>query len=147
MTISLPIYVVELESDSYHLMIDLEFSEGLKGSLIIDTGASKTVFDANFVESIVTNLEEVEDQDSSGINAMILQTKVGTIPMVKFGELEVVNQPWVLLDLFHVNKVYKKRIDKQIVGLLGSDFMVDYNAIIDYGQLTLTLDYTSINKS
>ena len=141
MIIDLPITVIELEDDSYHLMMDLEFDSGLVGSLIIDTGASKTVFDIEFVEPFITNIEDVDDKDSSGINGMITQTKVGVVPEIHIGKLHINDYQCVLLDLSHINDIYKKYTTKHIAGLIGSDFLIKYNAIIDYGKKLITLKY------
>ena len=141
MIIDLPIEIIELEDESYHLMIESEFSNGISGSLIIDTGASKTVFDMQFVEPFITDVEDVEEQNSSGINAMINQAKVGIIPKINFGKLKIEEYQCMLLDLSHINELYKKYTDKQIAGLIGSDFLVKYDAIIDYGRNIITLNY------
>lgn len=141
MIIDLPIEIIELEDDSYHLMIESRFSSGISGSLIIDTGASKTVFDMKFVESFIIDVEDVKDQNSSGINAMISQAKVGVIPEVNFGKLKIKEYQCMLLDLSHINELYKKYTSKQIAGLIGSDFLVKYDAIIDYGRKIISLNY------
>lgn len=141
MIIDLPIEIIELEDDSYHLMMEAEFADGISGSLIIDTGASKTVFDMQFVEPFITDVEDVEEQNSSGINAMINQAKVGVIPEISFGKFKIEDYQCMLLDLSHINELYKKYTNKHIAGLVGSDFLVKYDAIIDYGRKVMTLDY------
>jgi len=47
----------------------------------------------------------------------------------------------VLLDLSHVNKSYEQIGLKQIEGVLGSDILLKYNAIIDYPKKELRLTY------
>ncbi len=141
MLIDLPIEIIKLEDESYHVMIEAEFIKGIKGNLIIDTGASKTVFDQQFVQPFITDVEDVEEQNSSGINAMITQAELGTIPEIGFGELKIENYKSLLLDLSHINELYKKYTDKQIAGLLGSDFLLEYEAVIDYGQKRISLNY------
>jgi len=141
MTLTLPIEIIKLEDASYHLMIVAEFPMGILGNLIIDTGASKTIFDQQFVEPFITDIEDVDNQNSSGINAMITQAKVGVIPKIKFSILEIKNYECLLLDLTHINDLYKKYSNKQIAGLIGSDFLVQYQAVIDYGQQKISLNY------
>ena len=141
MLIDLPIEIIKLEDASYHLIIEAVFNRKTHGNLIIDTGASKTVFDQTFVNSFIENVEDIDDQNSSGINAMISQTQLGVIPEIKFRELEITNYSCLLLDLSHVNELYKKYTDKQIAGLIGSDFLVEYEAVIDYNQKRLSLNY------
>ncbi len=141
MLIDLPIEIIKLEDESYHIMVEAEFVKGITGSLIIDTGASKTVFDMQFVKPFVTDIEDVEEQNSSGINAMITQAKVGTIPEINFLGLKIETYKSLLLDLSHINELYKQYTDKQIAGLLGSDFLLEYEAVIDYGQQKMSLNY------
>ncbi len=139
MQIEIPIEIIELEENSYHLMIEGAFNEELKGNLIIDTGASKTVFDSSFVSAFVTDIEELEENDSSGINATITNARTGIIPHIAFSTLKLEHYECLLLDLSHVNQVYQKYTDRQIAGLVGSDFLLKYKAVIDYEQKTLTL--------
>ncbi|MDA3893577.1 MAG: aspartyl protease family protein [Salinivirgaceae bacterium] len=141
MTLILPIEFIKLEDKSYHLMIEAEFPNHTMGDLIIDTGASKSVFDQEFVSPFIKNLEEIDDENSSGINAMITQAQAGIIPLVKFKTLEIKDFQALLLDLSHVNNLYKKYTSKQVAGLIGSDFLVNHKAVIDYGQKKISLKY------
>ena len=51
-----PLQLVELEDENYHILIETIFQNGEKGKWAIDTGASKTVFDANLIEHFKCNL-------------------------------------------------------------------------------------------
>lgn len=141
MILTLPIEIIKLEDASYHVMLEAIFIQTISGNLIIDTGASKTVFDQKFVESFITDLQDVDDKNSSGINAMITKATFGIIPEIRFGALEIKNYQSLLLDLSHVNTLYKKITNKHVAGLIGSDFLVQYEAVIDYGQQKITLNY------
>lgn len=141
MQTTLPIEIIKLEDESYHLMIEANFYPTKNGHLIIDTGASKTVLDSQFASSFVNEFEEIVENQSSGINAMITDAKIGTIPNIKFNDLELVNYKCLLLDLSHINDLYKKYSDKYIAGLIGSDFLLKHHAIIDYKKKTLTLKF------
>ncbi len=147
MKTNIPIEIIELEDASYHLMIEAKFNHKLSGNLIIDTGASKTVFDQNFVETFALNIEEIENQDSSGINAMITNAHIGIIDHFQVGKLKVENYQVLLLDLSHINHIYKKYSKKKIAGLIGSDFLVDHKAVINYGTKKLTLEIEPLPKS
>ncbi len=52
----LPLEVIELDNLSYHILVEGEMN-GLPCNLIIDTGASRTVFDRNYFEDEVEILE------------------------------------------------------------------------------------------
>ncbi|MFA6400595.1 MAG: retropepsin-like aspartic protease [Salinivirgaceae bacterium] len=139
MKIKIPIELITLEDASYHIMVEAVFNKTIRGNLIIDTGASKSVLDFSFAESFAHSIEEVQDQNSSGINALIHQAHVGTIDKFQLGKLKIKDYQTVLLDLSHINQLYANYSDKTIAGLLGSDFLVEYNAVIDYGKKKLFL--------
>ncbi len=139
MHIEITIEIIELEENSYHLMIEGTFNEELKGNLIIDTGASKTVLDSSFVTPFVTEVKDLEENDSSGINATITNAQTGIIPYITFSTLNIENFECLLIDLSHVNQVYQKYTERQIAGLIGSDFLLKYKAVIDYEKEKLFL--------
>ncbi|HVA98908.1 MAG TPA: clan AA aspartic protease, partial [Bacteroidia bacterium] len=56
-----------------------------------------------------------------------------------FGDLEIKKQPVLLLDLSHVNTSYESIGLKPIDGVLGSDLLLKYDAIIDYKKCELRL--------
>jgi hypothetical protein len=139
----IPIEIIELEDASFHIMVEARFKK-IKGNFIIDTGASKTVLDFTFGQSIADSIEKNEDKNSSGINAMISESHVANIPQLKIGRLKIENFPCVLLDLSHVNALYKKYCNKHIAGLIGSDFLVAHKAIINYDKKYLKLGLTLV---
>jgi len=141
MKTTIPIEIIELEDESYHLMIEATFNKTEKGHLIIDTGASKTVLDSQFSNPFISEFEEIEENQSSGINAMITDAQIGIMPYISLNELELSNYKCLLLDLSHINELYKKYSDRYITGLIGSDFLLKYHAVIDYKKKTLTLSY------
>jgi len=57
------------------------------------------------------------------------------------GDLKCQDWTIALIDLTHVNNIYKKFTDKQVAGLIGSDFLFKFNAIIDYKKSELVLRY------
>ncbi len=140
MIIDIPLKIIELEDSSYHIMLEAVFNKITKGNLIIDTGASKTVFDINFVKNFIEDVEDVEEENSSGINAMISQTKIGTMPLLTINKFEIENYKTVLLDLSHINNIYQQYTNMHIAGLIGSDFLVKYDAVINYGAKIISLN-------
>ena len=44
-----------------------------------------------------------------------------------------------LIDLSHINKFYYHATEKEICGLIGGDFLRDFEAVIDYGHLSMML--------
>ena len=132
-TIELPLELLELEEHNYHLMLKSRMADGQEGWWIVDTGASKTVFDRNR-ENYFTLEEERHTQQyqSAGISEGMVETKVGNLTKIHFGNLKIKNLKVALIDLKHVNDIYSRYHDKQVVGLLGSDILANYGCCIDY---------------
>lgn len=149
MNTNIPIEIIKLEDKSYHIMIEVTINGTTKANLIIDTGASKSVFDKNFISDYAHNITEVDDNRSSGINAMINLAHIGYVNEFKIGELILPDFECLMLDLTHINDLYKNYADKFIAGLLGSDFLVAYNAVINYPlkKITLSSQYSNNNLS
>jgi hypothetical protein len=139
--IILPIDIVELETDNYHLMITSKFKDGTLKKWVIDTGASKSVFDSSltgYFKEIETNSDE--DMHSAGIGIDTVETKVGEIKSLKFEKFKVKKFRVALINLEHINELYSKYSSEKICGLLGSDFLHKNKAIINYasGELILS---------
>lgn len=136
--IEIPLLIIELEKDNFHILIEGEFQDKVLSSWIIDTGASKSVMDVNqraYYEIVDSDNEE--DYHSAGINQEMMETSVGKLSFLKFGELEITNQKVALIDLNHVNEIYGKYTSCRIAGLLGGDILMQYKCRIDYESKTI----------
>lgn len=139
MRVKIPIEIIELDNNSFHLFVQ-GFVNGQLCHLIIDTGASKTIFALNHLQSIL--LEEPVSQpdiQSAGISASSLDSHSGIITEFRLGQLLLTSMETVLIDLTSIDELYRKYTSKSIWGLIGSDFLLKYKAKLDYGNLTLTL--------
>lgn len=135
----IPINIVTLgEENSYHLFIN-GFINGNAYDMLIDTGASHTIFDAALIPEIDDNEGKRTEIQSAGINAGELKSSIGRIHKFRLGGLRRKNWNVVLIDLSHVNGLYEKLLTKHVAGLIGSDFLLQYNAIIDYKKKELIL--------
>lgn len=143
MRYKIPIKIVELESDNYHLIICSVFTDGSKGNWVIDTGASKSVFDKNLAEYCVVSEDETEELHSAGVSDEPMTTTLAYMKPFCFEKLKLENIKVALLDMAHINELYSKVTDLQICGLLGSDFLLKYNAVIDYKRKRMVLRCTS----
>jgi len=135
----LPIEIVTLgEENSFHLFVGGSIN-GQNYDLLIDTGASHTIFDASLIPEAPSNEVVAHEIQSAGIHAGELKTGIGHIKKFKLGELKYVDWTVVLIDLTHVNNLYGKFSDKRVAGLIGSDFLLKHKAIIDYKKRELVL--------
>lgn len=135
----IPIELIELEHHNYHLLVQGKFEDGEKGYWIIDTGASKTVFDKSLSQYFtLVESEDDEEYQSAGISEGMVETAVGEIRYMAFGKLKIRDQKVALINLDHVNDIYRKYRDVRICGLLGSDLLKRYQCVIDYKYQTIS---------
>ena len=139
MRYKIPLEIVELEHENYHLLVSSLFHDGTKGFWVIDTGASKTVFDKNLTKHIQQVEEETEDLHSASVGAEPLETSLALLKSFSLGKLKVENLKVALLDMNHINELYSKSANFRICGLLGSDFLMKFNSIINYKNRRLEL--------
>lgn len=137
--IILPLELIELEENNFHLVLKGRIGNGKEIFWIVDTGASKTVFDSNLEGHYKLVKDSSHEQyQSAGISVGMVETRVGNIDRIRLGKLKIKNLKVALIDLSHVNEIYRKYRDIQIAGLLGSDVMMAYGCHIDYQRATIT---------
>ena len=139
MIIKIPIEILVIEGNGCHLFVDCMINKTISCSLIIDTGASKTVFDYNLLNLISEKIEKSEEIKSAGVGGEITMSEFANISNFKIGELEIENLETVLIDLSNVNEIYEPIIKKKIWGLIGGDFLLKYKSKIDYKTKILTI--------
>ena len=135
----LPIEIVTIgEDNSYHLFVNGSIN-GRECDFLIDTGASHTIFDATLIPEAPDSEMQNHDIQSAGILAGELKSSIGMINHFKLGDLQRKDWMVVLIDLTHVNDLYKRFINKRAAGLIGSDFLLKHHALIDYKKSELVL--------
>jgi len=131
--IEIPLQIIELERENYHILIEGNFEDGTPSCWIIDTGASKTVLDKNLSSHYeLMDQDDMEDYQSAGINQGMMETSVGKLTYLRFGEVKITGQKVALIDLNHVNDIYGKYTSYRIAGLLGGDILMQHQCKIDY---------------
>ena len=128
-----------MEDNNFHILVTAEFEDGTTGNWVIDTGASKTVFDENLVP-FYSVIDRTEDLFSAGLGEQPFKTSLANLREVRFGSLKIGNLMVALLNMNHINELYRKSIQKEICGLLGSDFLMKYKAEINYKKKLLVLN-------
>ncbi len=135
----LPLELIELEEKNFHLLLEGKLGDGEKIYWIVDTGASKTVFDTNLEKHYeLVKTGKNEEFQSAGIGAGMVETQVGCIKKLKFGKLKLKDLRVALIDLSHVNSIYRKYSNLHVAGLLGSDILNDYGCQIDFQTRKIT---------
>lgn len=138
MEIIIPIELCELEAGTYHPLVQARFEDEYVGWWVIDSGASKSVFDKSL--DLHYQPDEHPVKQATGLGKDLVETASGEISELWLGQFDFGSLTIALIDLTHINQEYARFSDKQIVGLLGSDFLIRYKAVIDYGQQQLILN-------
>lgn len=128
-TITVPLIPIDLQ-DGFHLLVEIVVF-GEKLFAVVDTGASRSVFDKSFMEKHLQELELSEETQAATIfsSATTLQ---GIIPKVKIGGLILKQYHAVALDLQSVTDTYAQMGHPAISGIIGGDILMQYLAKIDY---------------
>lgn len=139
MTIKIPLQLLNIEGDGFHLQAKAKIN-GKSALVIIDTGASRTVFDKTEIAKYLRTEEIAEhDRVSTGLGTSNMQSHVVTLGSFSLGKLKLANFPAVVLDLQHVNQTYEAIGFAPIAGVLGSDVLVANKAVIDFQKKTLSM--------
>ncbi len=133
--IEVPIEILTLEDDSYHLLVDVVVNEELEGKMVVDTGASRTVIDSS-LSLKVEKLQEKPYTSGIGGEVEVAFTQLNTFSI---GEFKLQEISLAAIDLSAVNSAYEKVTEQRILGLLGSDLLLRHQAKIDYKTHTLYL--------
>lgn len=137
--IKIPIEVVSLQEEGFHLFVKGKINE-LALHLLIDTGASKTVLDKNFLSLHLPELKlESNEQLTTGVGNNTIQTEITKINNLSIGELKIGNYEVAVLDLKHVNDTYSLIGLTAIHGVIGCDLLVEFNSSLNLKKKSLTL--------
>jgi len=138
MKYSIPIKILKLD-DGFHLLINVRVN-AKPARLIIDTGASQTVFDKTNIKKFLKKEKfETHDKLSTGLGTSNMKSHLVVIEKIEIGKIIIRKYKTVVIDLSHVNVAYKQMKQKPIDGVLGSDILKKHKAVIDYGSSRLSL--------
>ena len=129
-TITVPLTLINLQDDGFHLLVEIVvFGENLFA--VLDTGASRSVFDKGLMEKHLKELQINEEMQAATIFSTST-TLQGIIPKLKVGALILKNYPAVALDLQSVTDTYLALGHPAIAAIIGGDILMAYTAKIDY---------------
>ncbi len=128
----IPIQLINIEDDGFHLMVR-GFINNIEATFLIDTGASRSVFDQERIKKFAINASfEDNEKLSTGLGTNEMQSQVLTLERLQFGTLIISDYQAVAIDLRHVHFSYQNLGLPQIDWVLGGDLLKQYKAIINY---------------
>ena len=139
----IPLTLLNLQDDGFHLLVEVVVFDR-KFIAVLDTGASKTVFDKQTMERhIDPSLLELSDHLSTGLGTNSMESYLLTIPDLKIGDLHLVNHQVAVLDLSTINTAYEQLDHEPVIGVIGGDLLYSHKAVIDYEKLILRLSLSA----
>ena len=137
--ISVPLHIIDLHGDGFHPILDITvFNKPFK--VVLDTGASHTAFDHQLLlqannEAAITASEKL----STGLSTNNMTSSTAIIENIWIGDLLLPQLEVAVLDLSTINIAYGQMGHPEVLGVLGSDILMKYKAVIDYGKKVLLL--------
>ena len=139
-TTSIPLEILHIKDDGYHIFINIILNTQCV-RMLLDTGASRTVFDKETLKKIHAGIDmELNEDKATGLGTNTVENYIAIIDNFSIGGLEIKKYQVGVLDLTHVNTSYTNIDMPHIAGVVGSDLLVKHKAVIDLGNLELLLD-------
>ena len=137
--IEVPMQLLDIEGDGFHIMVKGTI-HGKEARFLIDTGASRSVFDPKTISSFIDNLQfEKKEGMTAGVGSSDLESSTFIIDHLSIGELEITDYEGVALDLENIHEMYAKLHLPHIDGIIGGDLLHEYKAVINYRSKKLRL--------
>ena len=137
--IEIPLQLLDIEGEGFHIMVK-GMIHGKEANFLIDTGASRSVFDPNTITDFIDNIQfEKKEGMTAGVGSSDLESATFVIDNFFIGELETHDYEAVALDLENIHEMYGKLGLPRIDGIIGGDLLKRYKAVINYRSKKLRL--------
>jgi hypothetical protein len=130
--IEVPLQLLDIEGEGFHIMVQGKI-HGKEARFLIDTGASRSVFDPNTITDFIDNVAfEKKEGMTAGVGSSDLESATFMIEVFSIGELEIHDYEAVALDLENIHEMYGKLGLPRIDGIIGGDLLKRYKSVINY---------------
>jgi predicted aspartyl protease len=125
------------ESEGYNLYVDGSVN-GTKARLMVDTGAFATLLHSQFVLRMKIPLRKTKFR-SVGVNLAQSRVRLANITRFSVGSMDMQSHKVGVINLERVIHGGLLDASPPVAGLLGSEMLQRYHAIIDFGTNSLYL--------
>ena len=134
------IELLPIEDDGFHILMEGKIN-GKPARLLIDTGASRTVFDLERIRLFLPENHALEkiDKLSTGLGTNTMESQVVVLEKFRLGRIILENYEAVALNMEHINQSYRMLGYPLIDGVLGGDLLLQLNANIDFTSMKIRL--------
>lgn len=125
--------IISIKGDGYHCIINCRINKQFKSRMLLDTGASRTILDLQFIHELglTDQLNETEEK-ATGLGTNSMQGHRMILPELKIGKLILKNIEVGILDLSMVNTSYNMIGLPPIRGAIGGELLKELKAVISY---------------
>ena len=128
----LPFQLLDIEGEGFHVMIKGKIN-GMEASFLVDTGASRSVFDPTLITKYVEHPQfENKEGITAGVGGSDLDSSTFIIESLSFGDIEIKNYEAVALDMQNIHETYQKLGLPTLDGIIGGDILYRLKATINY---------------
>ncbi|MXV17164.1 aspartyl protease family protein [Hufsiella ginkgonis] len=133
-----PLEILNLNNDGFHLLVDVVVF-GASFKAVVDTGASRTVFDKTLITGLLggNDILVTTDKLSAGLGTTSMESFQLIVPEVRIGKFRIHELEAAVLDLSSINQAYANLRIGPVIGVIGGDILMTYRAVIDYGKSQL----------
>jgi predicted aspartyl protease len=117
-------------SKTQHLLIKATVN-GIKGSFILDTGASNSCVGYEGIEKFLLKAGKSKTK-AAGAGATGMDTHLAKSNKLQLGKWKNDDFHLVIFSLTHVNLALKQHKAKPVDGIIGADILLEGKGIIDY---------------
>ena len=137
--IEVPLQLLDIEGEGFHVMVK-GMIHGKEANFLIDTGASRSVFDPKTITTFIDDLTfEKKEGLTAGVGSSDLESSTFIIDEFSIGEVPIHDYEAVALDLENIHEMYGKLGLPRIDGIIGGDLLKRYKAVINYRSKKLRL--------
>lgn len=122
-------HTIRLASKSGHIVTKASIN-GYEGRFIIDTGASASCVNQEMYKEFQLETEYMERQIGTASGS--LRPRISHNNTLELSDWSDQDVTLLSMDMSFINNALKTEGMRSIQGLLGADFLIDTNAIIDY---------------
>ncbi len=138
-TVIIPLQIIDLQEDGFHPLVNISVF-GKPFIVVLDTGASKTAFDqAMLLQAHEQAVVTMSDKLSTGLGTNTMASSTAIIHDMYIGNFLIEEFEVAVLDLSTINIAYRQLGHPEVLGVLGGDVLMKYNAVINYGKQVLKL--------
>lgn len=131
---------MNIMSEMFYLLVPITLNKR-KGILLVDTGASRTVFDTEQFKRFKTKSKIIVSPMNSAAAGGNLNTQLTLLKKLQVDKITLKNYVPGIADLSHMNGMFTSFKYEPIDGVLGADVLRSHGATLDFKNKTLSFEF------